>query len=76
MTDADESAPEAQRPRLRVISGNPTPEELAALVAVVAAASSDEEPPAEPVNPWSAPSGMHRQPLPAPSPYAWSHPLG
>jgi hypothetical protein len=30
----------ADRPVLRVVSGNPTPEEIAALVAVVAAAGS------------------------------------
>jgi hypothetical protein len=38
--------PERERPLLRVVRGNPTPEELAALVAVVASRGGPEpEPP-------------------------------
>ncbi|WP_344204248.1 acyl-CoA carboxylase epsilon subunit, partial [Aeromicrobium alkaliterrae] len=40
MTDeTPETTPEPQKPALRVVKGDPTPEELAALVAVVAARS-------------------------------------
>jgi len=51
-------------PLLRVVSGDPTPEELAALVAVVAAASSGgAEPPAPRRSEWSAPHRLLRTPL-------------
>ena len=74
-TDATD-APAAQ-PLLRVVSGNPTPEELAALVTVIAAASStdagvDDE---SDSNGWGSPAAMHRAPMPAPGPDAW-RPLG
>jgi len=36
---------EAKRPVLRVISGNPTEEELAAILAIVASATPDATPP-------------------------------
>lgn len=55
---------ETGAPLLRVVAGDPTPEELAALVAVVAAAASA---PAEPSAPrrseWSAPHRLLRTPL-------------
>ncbi len=43
MSEANESTetpPEPQKPALRVVKGDPTPEELAALVAVLAARSA------------------------------------
>ena len=46
---------EPSRPHLRVVRGDPTPEELAALVTVVASLGGGEEPPAGPVSEWSAP---------------------
>lgn len=54
------------RPALRVVSGSPTAEELAALTAVVAAAASSGEPPAsEPARRgrWNDPAARLRQPL-------------
>ncbi len=60
----------ADRP-LRVIKGEPTPEELAALVAVVSAkaASAGEPEPSRPSN-WAAYWRSVRRPLPA-GPGAW-----
>lgn len=70
-TEAQSQAP--QQPLLRVVSGNPTPEELAALVAVLAAASgaSDEGEAQQDSNDWGAPSAMHRTSMPAPGPDSW-----
>ncbi|MEI2728712.1 MAG: acyl-CoA carboxylase subunit epsilon [Candidatus Nanopelagicales bacterium] len=70
----DEAAP-APQPLLRVVSGNPTPEELAAVVTVIAvAAAASGEPASDPSTPsgWGAPASMHRQPMPAPGPGAWA----
>lgn len=60
-------------PLLRVVRGNPTPEELAALIAVVtaAAAAGTGAESDDPHSPWGAPAGLHRRPLPAPGPGAW-----
>lgn len=65
MTGTSEDQPEAQpeRPLLRVVKGDPTAEELAALVAVVAASASGEEPPRPPARPWSAPARGLRAPV-------------
>ncbi len=52
------------RPTLRVISGDATPEEIAAILALVAArhgAVAAEEVAAEQASLWSAPSGAHRR---------------
>ena len=52
------------RPLLRVVKGDPTPEELAALVAVLASRGGGE-PAAEPVrSPWGRPGVGLRRPLP------------
>ncbi|MCH1866412.1 acyl-CoA carboxylase subunit epsilon [Nocardioides sp. CFH 31398] len=66
---ADDQAPSP--PFLRVVKGDPTPEELAALVAVVAAASGGGEAPA-PRRPseWSRPARRLRTPHQA-GPGAW-----
>ena len=60
-----------ERPSLRVVRGDPTPEELAALLAVVTAAG---EAPAEPERArrggWSDPARQLRRPL-TPGPNAW-----
>ncbi|MDP2013340.1 MAG: acyl-CoA carboxylase subunit epsilon [Actinomycetota bacterium] len=60
---------EPKRPVLRVISGNPTEEELAAILAIVASATPEAEP--EPrVSLWNDYSrGIHS--TPRPSPTAW-----
>jgi hypothetical protein len=53
---------ELQRPLLRVIKGDATEEEVAALVAVVAAlGSTGEAAPARPRPEWSAPKRQVRQ---------------
>jgi hypothetical protein len=63
-------ANEPARPVLRIVRGDPTPEEVAALVAVLAARSGGggDDPP--PPSPWSRPSYSHSRPL-SPGPGAW-----
>jgi acyl-CoA carboxylase epsilon subunit len=61
------------RPILRVVRGDATPEEIAALVAVLLARSAGAEAsgPARSVSgPWTDRSGQIRRPL-APGPGAW-----
>jgi hypothetical protein len=61
---------EVTRPLLRVVRGNPSAEELAALVAVLAVRSGGEEPP-EPVrSAWSRPQHGEGGYLPV-GPTAW-----
>ena len=56
---------ESSRPELKLIKGDATDEELAALVAVLAAmGSQDDAPPAEPVQEWSAHRRKTRLTLP------------
>ncbi|MCT9089492.1 acyl-CoA carboxylase subunit epsilon [Streptomyces sp. ASQP_92] len=61
---------------IKVVRGNPTPEELAAALAVVqarAAATASAAPGApRPPEGWSDPSRIARRPLPGPGPHAWS----
>ena len=56
---------------LRVIRGDASPEELAAVVAVLAAAGGGaaEDPEPQPTSTWGAP--QLRRPLPPPGPGAW-----
>ncbi|MEU9376586.1 acyl-CoA carboxylase epsilon subunit [Streptomyces sp. NPDC048255] len=60
---------------IKVVKGNPTPEELAAALAVVqarAAALASQPSGAHPVaDEWSAPSRVARHRLPQPGPRAW-----
>ena len=49
-----EAPAEAQRPLLRIVRGEPSPEELAALVAVLAARSVGDEPPPRVASAWSS----------------------
>jgi hypothetical protein len=66
-----EQTPEERRALFRVVSGDPTPEELAALTVVLAAAASggDEPPPAR-RDLWSNPADRVRRPLEV-GPGAW-----
>ncbi|MEV5954192.1 acyl-CoA carboxylase epsilon subunit [Streptomyces sp. NPDC051987] len=61
---------------IKVIRGNPTPEELAAALAVVrarAAALAATEPGAPPAtSAWSDPARIARHRVPHPSPTAWT----
>ncbi|MER5793850.1 acyl-CoA carboxylase epsilon subunit [Streptomyces sp. NPDC001980] len=61
---------------IKVIRGNPTPEELAAALAVVRAraAALAAAPPGTPpaTSAWSDPSRIAQQRLPQPSPGAWT----
>ncbi len=62
-------AVEPARPLLRVVRGNPSPEELAALIAIIAARGSGGAPVPEPVpSLWSRP--QLRGPV-VPGPGAW-----
>ncbi|MER7763899.1 acyl-CoA carboxylase epsilon subunit [Streptomyces sp. NPDC097619] len=61
---------------IKVVKGNPTPEELAAALAVVQAraaalAAAPQGPPGVAAE-WSAPARVARHRLPAPGPRAWS----
>jgi hypothetical protein len=60
------------RPVLRVISGSPTPEELAVVTALVGAAGEGASTPAAGARRggWSDPAALHRRPL-IPGPNAW-----
>jgi hypothetical protein len=51
-------------PLLQGVEGDPTPEELAALVAVVAALGSAATPAPRRTPEWNAPRRLHRVPLP------------
>lgn len=63
--------PEPQRPMLRVVRGEPTAEELAALVAVLAAKAGGGTPePSRPVSAWTDRSLLVRRPV-AHGPGAW-----
>ena len=77
MTEADiqgetQNQPEALKVLFRVESGNPTPEELAALTVVLAAATSggEEEPAATPTGGWASPARRVRS-IGTPGPGAW-----
>ena len=62
----------ADRPLLRVVRGEPTPEELAALLAVLSARDSSGGPtPAAVRSAWSDRAGLVRKP-PAPGPGQWT----
>ena len=66
---ADSAAPGQPVPvALRVVHGNPSPEELAAVLTVVAALGGDDDPPPAPRSLWGRPvlRGAHH-----PSPGAW-----
>lgn len=63
------------RPVLRVISGDPTPAELAVIVTVLSARAAEPnatDRTAEISSQWSTPARMHRQVMPAPRPGAWN----
>jgi len=63
-TDPEQNSREASRPVLRVIKGDATPEEVAALVAVVAALGGGAEPPRRRTPEWSAHHRKVRRTLP------------
>lgn len=61
----------SERPHLRVVKGNPSDEELAALVAVVSSlGASDAETPERPRSAWADRRVMVREPL-GHGPGAW-----
>jgi hypothetical protein len=69
---ADDDQPPS-RPLLRVVRGDATPEEIAALVAVLVGRSAGDEAPGPPRSVhgfWSDRAGQLRRPL-HPSPGAW-----
>jgi hypothetical protein len=69
-SDAVSDAPVA--PALRIVSGSPTAEELAALTAVVSAVGGGDDEPAPRVRRggWNDPAAQFRPPL-TPGPNAW-----
>ncbi|MEW2549518.1 acyl-CoA carboxylase epsilon subunit [Streptomyces sp. NPDC047002] len=62
---------------IKVIRGNPTPEELAAAVAVVqaraAGTAGTEPPPPGGRAEWAAPARIARTRVPSPGPRSWAH---
>jgi hypothetical protein len=58
----DPVAPTDDRPLLRVVRGAPSPEELAALVAVVASLGARAAAPPRRTPEWNAPRRLHRLP--------------
>jgi hypothetical protein len=69
----DAGEPEAPaRPVLRIVRGEPTPEEAAALVAVLSAAGGGDAPApdATPLSRWARPSELVRAPV-RPGPGGW-----
>lgn len=58
------AAEETPRTLLRVVRGNPTPEELAALVAVLASRGGGVAEPEAPRSPWGRPGAALRHSLP------------
>jgi hypothetical protein len=77
VSGASPDAPDAAgvRPALRVIAGDATPEELAAVVAAVAGTAPTDEPPTEPptTSIWASRGSTHRhiRAMFATSPHAW-----
>ncbi|MEO9138369.1 MAG: acyl-CoA carboxylase subunit epsilon [Jatrophihabitans sp.] len=72
MVDAPEQDATPARPHLRIVKGDPSPEELAVLTALVQASSAENSAPATRVRRggWNDPSALHRRPL-VPGPNAW-----
>jgi hypothetical protein len=70
VSDLDEKTPEERRALFRVVKGDPTPEELAALTVVLAAASGGEAPAPKRRSLWGQPAAGIRRPL-QPGPGAW-----
>jgi hypothetical protein len=64
------AAPTDQPPVLRVVRGDATPEEVAALVAVVASLGAPQAPARAPRPEWNAPRRLVRRPL-HPGPGGW-----
>jgi hypothetical protein len=66
------SSDSVERPALRIVSGNPTTEEIAAVTVVLAAAANaaSEHKPATQVGGWADPALRLRRPIPA-GPGAW-----
>ena len=61
----------SERPHLRVVRGNPTDEEVAALLAVVSTLNTQQEPPPEPPkSAWADRRNLVRHPIPH-GPTAW-----
>jgi hypothetical protein len=57
-----EARPETPAPFLRVVKGDPSPEELAALVAVIASLGGSAAPTPRRTPEWNAPRRLHRLP--------------
>jgi hypothetical protein len=60
MAEPTDAVPEPAAPLLRVVKGDPTPEELAALVAVVASLGGGAAPAPAPAPAWNHPRRSQR----------------
>jgi hypothetical protein len=63
-TDPEQDSREASRPILRVVKGDATPEEVAALVAIIASLGGGAAPPSRSTPEWSAHHRKARVSLP------------
>lgn len=72
MSPADHTADAPQAPPLRLVRGDATPEEVAALIAVLSAAGGEDDPDETPRarSRWASRESAVRRPL-APGPGAW-----
>ena len=72
MTGSEDLPDEAPRPVLRVVRGDPSPEEVAALTAVIAAASGGADEPQDtgPRSAWTERESLVRRRI-TPGPGAW-----
>ncbi|RBY89860.1 acyl-CoA carboxylase subunit epsilon [Blastococcus sp. TF02A-26] len=72
MSEPTEQSDQPRRPLLRVVKGEPSAEELAALTVVVAALASRGAPRRRPrpVGAWASPGRTHRRPVQA-GPGGW-----
>ena len=61
---ADNDGATPQRPVLRIVNGDATPEEVAAIVAVLSAAGTTAPPPRKKVSEWAAHHRQVRRTLP------------
>jgi|GEM_PF-3889410 len=72
-TQAAHEVPTPAAPLFTIVGGDPTDEQIAAIFAVISAAAADEAPEFDvQLDPWSAPSTMHRTPMPPPGTGAWA----
>jgi hypothetical protein len=69
---ASAPVPAPARPTLRIVRGDASPEEIAAIVALLGARGGQPETPLPRRSAWADPSSALRRPPPVPTPGAWA----